>query len=145
MIRAAGASDYHDGRLLAALADDGASGAAGSPTSPGGPASPDGPASLGSDASSGPGAPGMPGPGRAVTGDDGPVVGLRPAVEALAIQLEPHAREWFLAKIVEIGLADGPLSADERAVAGTVARYLGMSAAHGRDVIMLTEDAAQAG
>jgi hypothetical protein len=119
MIRAAGASDYHDGRLLAALADHGASGA--------------------------PGVPGMPGPGRTVTGDDGLVVGLRPAVEAFAIQLEPHAREWFLAKIVEIGLADGPLSADERAVAGTVARYLGMTAAHGRDVIMLTEDAAQAG
>jgi len=119
MIRAAGASDYHDGPLLAALADHGASGAAGGP--------------------------GMPGPGRTVTGDDGLVVGLRPAVEAFAIQLEPHAREWFLAKIVEIGLADGPLSADERAVAGAVARYLGMTAAHGRDVIMLTEDAAQAG
>jgi hypothetical protein len=151
MIRAAGASDYHDGPLLAALADHGASGAAGGPTSPGGPssaggpASPGGPASLGSDASGAPGVPGMPGPGRTVTGDDGLVVGLRPAVEAFAIQLEPHAREWFLAKIVEIGLADGPLSADERAVAGTVARYLGMTAAHGRDVIMLTEDAAQAG
>jgi hypothetical protein len=139
MIRAAGAPDYHDGRLLAALADHGASGAPGGPTSPGGPASP------GSDASGAPGIPGMPGPGPAVTGDDGPVVGLRPAVEAFAIQLDPHAREWFLAKIVEVGLADGPLSADERAVAGTVARYLGMTAAHGRDVIMLTEEAAQAG
>jgi hypothetical protein len=99
MIRAAGAADYHDGRLLAALAGT----------------------------------------------DDEPEVGLRPAVEAFAIQLEILAREWFLAKIVEVGVADGPLSTAEREVAGTVARYLGMTAAHGRDVIMLAEEAAQAG
>ena len=115
MIRDSGAPDYHDGRLLAALAGSRA---------PEGPAGP---------------------PGRASTGDDGLLVGLRPAVEAFAIQLEAHAREWFLAKIVEVGLADGPLSTAERAVAGTVARYLGMTPAHGRDVILLTEEAAQAG
>ncbi len=132
MIKAAGAPDYHDGRLLTALAD---------PDGPGGPGGPAGPA--------GPGAPGVPGApgaiGQAAAGDDGPVVGLRPAVEAFAIQLDGPAREWFLAKIVEVGLADGPLSTAERAVAGTVARYLGMTPAHGRDVIMLTEEAAQAG
>ena len=72
-------------------------------------------------------------------------IGLRPALEALAVQLEGHAREWFLAKVVEVGLADGPLSAAERDVAGTVARYLGMSQARGRDVISLAERAAQAG
>lgn len=116
MIRAAGAPDYHDGRLLAALAD-----------------------------TEGTGAPSIPAPGEAVAGNDGPAVGLRPAVEAFAIQLQGHAREWFLAKIVEVGLADGPLSTEERAVAGTVARYLGMTPAHGRDVIMLAEEAAQAG
>src|SRR5258707_14037346 len=61
MIKAAGAPDYHDGRLLTALAD------------PGGPGGPAGPA--------GPGAPGVPGAiGQAAAGDDGPVVGLRPAV-----------------------------------------------------------------
>jgi len=132
MIKAAGAPDYHDGRLLTALAD---------PDGPGGPGGPAGPA--------GPGAPGVPGApgaiGQAAAGDDGPVVGLRPAVEAFAIQLDGPAREWFLAQIVEVGLADGPLSTAERAVAGTVARYLGMTPAHGRDVIMLTEEAAQAG
>ena len=103
MIRAAGASDYHDGRILAALAglDDGSE-------------------------------------------DDGLAPGLRPALEAFAIQLENHASEWFLAKVVEVGLADGPLTDDERAVAGTVASYLGMSQAHGRDVITFTEEAAQA-
>ncbi|MGN6792516.1 MAG: hypothetical protein ACTHJW_09020 [Streptosporangiaceae bacterium] len=108
LIKSAGAPDYHDGQMLAALAE---------------------------------GTPGQAQPGS----DDEPVPGLRPAVEAVAIQLEPQAREWFLAKMVEVGLADGPLSDAERAVAGTTARYLGMSAAHGRDVISLTEEAAQAG
>src|SRR6266700_915990 len=72
-------------------------------------------------------------------------IGLRPAIEALAVQLEMQAREWFLAKVVEVGLADGSLSAEERAVAGTVARYLGMSASRCEDVISLAEEAAQAG
>jgi tellurite resistance protein len=76
---------------------------------------------------------------------DGPVVGLRPAIEAFSVQLDIPAREWFLARVVEVGLADGSLSAAERDVAGTVARYLGMSAARGRDVISLAEEAAQAG
>ena len=127
MIRAAGAPDYHDGQLLAALANPRGSGGSGDPCDLGVPV------------------PGVPGPEQAVTGHDGLVVGLRPAVEAFAIQLDVHAREWFLAKIVEVGLADGPLSTAERAVAGTVARYLGMTPAHGRDVIMLAEEAAQAG
>lgn len=70
---------------------------------------------------------------------------LRPALEAFAVQLECPAREWFLAKVVEVGLADGALSAAERDVACTVARYLGMSPARGRDVISLAERAAQAG
>jgi hypothetical protein len=134
MIRAAGAPDYHDGRLLAALGNHGDCAGQGAPGFPGAPGAP-GP----------PGPPGMPGPAQAVAGDDGLAVGLRPAVEAFAIQLEGRAREWFLAKVVEVGLADGPLSTDERAVAGTVARYLGMTPAHGRDVIMLAEEAAQAG
>ncbi len=72
-------------------------------------------------------------------------IGLRPAIEAFAVQLEMQAREWFLAKVVEVGLADGSLSAEERAVAGTVARYLGMSASRCEDVISLAEEAAQAG
>lgn len=96
MIRAAGATDFPDDRLSAAL-------------------------------------------------DGGQPIGLRPAIEAFAVQLDWHAREWFLAKVVEVGLADGALSPDERAVAGTVARYLGMSASRGDDVISLAEQAAQAG
>jgi hypothetical protein len=107
LIKSAGAPDYHDGRMLAAL-----------------------------EAAA---------PGQALPGcDDEAVPSLRPAVEALAIQLETPAKEWFLARTVEVGLADGPLSDAERAVARTTARYLGMTAAHGRDVISVTEEAAQA-
>jgi hypothetical protein len=109
MIRAAGASDVHDGWLVAALSDPDATG----------PNATD----LPQDA-------------------DGSGVPLRPAIEALAIQLDIPAREWFLAKVVQVGLADGPLTAAERSVAGNVARYLGMSASRGEDVISLVEEAA---
>jgi len=73
---------------------------------------------------------------------DGSAVSLRPAIEALAIQLDIYAREWFLAKVVQVGLADGPLTAAQRSVAANVARYLGMTASRGEDVISLVEEAA---
>jgi hypothetical protein len=75
----------------------------------------------------------------------GPVPGLRSAVETLAIQLDLRAREWFLAGIVQVGLADGSLTPAERDVVCTVARYLGMSQARADGVIQLAEEAAQAG
>ncbi len=81
----------------------------------------------------------------AALGCAGPAAGLRPAVEAFAVQLEAHASEWFLARVVQVGLADGPLTAAERQVAEAIARYLGMTQDRGRCVISLTEDAAQAG
>jgi len=112
MMRAAGAPDFHESELAAALAESRA---------------------VRPDAAD---------PSRDA---DGPVVALRPAIEAFAIQLDMHAREWFLAKVVEIGLADGSLTAAERAVAGEVARYLGMTASRGEDVVSLAEEAAQAG
>jgi len=112
MIRAAGAPDYADDQLAAA---------------------------LGARATAEPGAAERP---REI---DEPGGGLRPAIEAFAVQLDIYAREWFLAKVVEVGLADGSLSGQERAVAGTVARYLGMSPARGEDVISFVEEAAQAG
>ncbi len=75
----------------------------------------------------------------------GPVPGLRFSVETLAIQLERRASEWFLGNIVRVGLADGPLTVAEREVVGTIARYLGLTQAQAEDVILLIEDAAQAG
>jgi hypothetical protein len=71
--------------------------------------------------------------------------GLRHAIEGLAIQLEPRAKEWFLSNVVQVGLADGSLSARERDVVGAVARCLGMSQARADDVIVLAEEASQAG
>ena len=73
---------------------------------------------------------------------EGAAISLRPAVEALAIQLDIYAREWFLAKVVQVGLADGPLTVAQRSVAGNVASYLGMTASRGEDVISLVEEAA---
>lgn len=73
------------------------------------------------------------------------VPGLRQAIANLAVQLEPHAREWFLSNVVQVGLADGSLSGHERDVVGAVAKYLGMSQARADNVILLAEQAAQAG
>lgn len=70
----------------------------------------------------------------------GPVAGLRGAVETLAIQLQTYSKEWFLATVVQVGLADGSLSDAERDVVGTVARYLGLSQARADDVIQLAEE-----
>jgi tellurite resistance protein len=64
---------------------------------------------------------------------------LGPAVEMFALQLEEHAKEWFLARIVQVGLADGGLTEDERQVARVIARHLGMSQDRAQDVIWLTE------
>lgn len=75
----------------------------------------------------------------------GPVPGLRRAIETLAIQLETYSKEWFLTKVVHVGLADGSLSNAERDVVGTVARYLGLSQARADNVIQIAEEAAQAG
>jgi len=143
LIRAAGAPDYHDGHLLAALAGTRSCAEPSGPVAPGSVA----PGSVASGpVAPGPVAPGPVPPDAALPGAGHDAVPrLRPAIEALAIQLETYAREWFLAKVVEVGLADGALSESERAVARSIARYLGMSAAHGRDVISLTEEAAQAG
>jgi hypothetical protein len=63
----------------------------------------------------------------------------------LALQLTMPAHEWFLAGIIRIGLADGPLSADERAVAKLLAACLGMTPAQAHGVIWMTEESAAAG
>lgn len=60
----------------------------------------------------------------------------------LAIQLAVPAREWFLADVVRIGLADGLLSDEERHAAQQVAAQLGMTPAQARGVISMTEEGA---
>ncbi len=64
---------------------------------------------------------------------------------ALAAQLAVPAREWFLAEIIRIGLADGALREAERQAARDIATYLGMTPAQAVGVIVLTEEGASAG
>ncbi len=55
------------------------------------------------------------------------------------------APEWFLADAVRIGLADGPLSDEEREAARMIAAHLGMTAAQAHGVIVMAEESAAAG
>jgi hypothetical protein len=66
-------------------------------------------------------------------------------LRVLARQLVDPAPQWFLADLVRVGLADGPLSDDERGAARLIARHLGMTSAQAQGVISLTEEAASAG
>jgi hypothetical protein len=66
------------------------------------------------------------------------------AVARLGAQLAVHAREWFLAEVVRIGMADGPLTSAERDAAHVVGASLGMTQAQALGVIALTEQAAAA-
>jgi hypothetical protein len=70
---------------------------------------------------------------------------LAPLLGSLAIQLMMPAHEWFLAGIIRIGLADGQLSADQRAAARHIAACLGMTPAQAHGVIWMTEGSAAAG
>ncbi len=54
------------------------------------------------------------------------------------------AREWFLAEIIRVGLADGALTESERQAAREMAGYLGMTPAQAIGVIALTEEGASA-
>ncbi|WP_433326158.1 zinc-ribbon domain-containing protein [Spirillospora sp. CA-294931] len=58
-------------------------------------------------------------------------------------QLAVEAKEWFLAQVVRVGLADGPLTDGERQAVHQVAQSLGMSQAHALGVISTTEGASR--
>jgi len=60
------------------------------------------------------------------------------------VQLAVPAREWFLAEIIRIGLADGALTESERQTAREMAGCLGMTSAQAVGVIALTEEGASA-
>jgi hypothetical protein len=66
-------------------------------------------------------------------------------VTVLAGQLAVPAREWFLAEVVRIGMADGPLTGAQREAAHVVGGGLGMTQAQVLGVITLTEQGASAG
>ena len=60
----------------------------------------------------------------------------------MGAQLAVPAREWFLAEVVRIGMADGPLTDAERDAARAAGAGLGMTQAQVLGVITLTEQAA---
>ena len=72
-----------------------------------------------------------------------PAEAIGQAVGQVAQQLTPDAKEWFLAEVIRVGTADGPLSEAERHTAQAVAADLGMSPAQAIGVITLAEQAAQ--
>jgi hypothetical protein len=65
------------------------------------------------------------------------------AIGQVAQQLTPDAKEWFLAEVIRIGTADGPLTESERNTAVAIAADLGMSPAQAVGVITLAEQPAQ--
>jgi hypothetical protein len=67
------------------------------------------------------------------------------ALSQVGAQLAIQAKEWFLAEVVRIGLADGPLTDSERQAAYTAGASLGMTQAQALGLITLTEQGAGAG
>ena len=59
------------------------------------------------------------------------------------VQLKAEAREWFLAQVVRIALADGAITDAERQALHLVAGRLGMTPAHAVGVITTTEGASR--
>jgi hypothetical protein len=68
-----------------------------------------------------------------------PAEAIRGALSDVARQLTPDAKEWFLAQTVRIGLADGPLTGQERQTAQAIALDLGMTPAQAVGVVTMAE------
>ena len=67
----------------------------------------------------------------------------RGAMNQVAEQLTPDAKEWFLAETVRVGMADGPLTDHERQIARAIAADLGMTQAQAVGVVAMAEQAQQ--
>ncbi len=66
-------------------------------------------------------------------------------LQLLAAQLAGPAAEWFLARVIRVGLSDLRLTDGQRSAAHEVAAHLGLTAARAREVISVTEESAAAG
>jgi hypothetical protein len=62
-----------------------------------------------------------------------------PALGQVGSQLTVQAREWYLADVIRIGLADGPLTDSERAAVEAIGLELGMTQAQVLGVLAMTE------
>jgi tellurite resistance protein len=69
--------------------------------------------------------------------------GAAEVIAQAGAQLTTEAREWFLAQVVRIALADGAIGTGERQALHEVAGRLGMTPAHAVGVISTTEGAAR--
>ena len=67
---------------------------------------------------------------------------IRPALNQVGGQLTIQAREWYLAEVIRIALADGPLSETERQAAQAIGADLGMTQAQVVGVVAMTEQSA---
>jgi hypothetical protein len=71
-----------------------------------------------------------------------PFEAIRPALNQVGGQLTVQAREWYLADVIRIGLADGLLTDGERHAARVIGLDLGMTQAQVIGVIAMTGQAA---
>ena len=71
-----------------------------------------------------------------------PFEAIRPALNQVGAQLTIQAREWYLADVIRIGLADGLLTDGERHAARGIGLDLGMTQAQVIGVIAMTGQAA---
>jgi hypothetical protein len=67
---------------------------------------------------------------------------IRPALNQVGAQLTIQAREWYLAEVIRIAMADGPLTDTERQAAMAIGADLGMTQAQVVGVVAMTEQSA---
>jgi hypothetical protein len=67
---------------------------------------------------------------------------IRPALNQVGAQLTIQAREWYLAEVIRIAMADGPLTEAERQAAQAIGADLGMTQAQVVGVVAMTEQSA---
>jgi hypothetical protein len=67
---------------------------------------------------------------------------LRLALNQVGAQLTIQAREWYLADVIRIGMADGALTDSERSAAQAIGLDLGMTQAQVLGVVAMTEQSA---
>lgn len=70
---------------------------------------------------------------------------LRPAIATLGTQTQPQGKEWYVAEMVRIAMADGPMTPGERSAVEAIAGDLGLTPAQTHGVITLTEQSAASG
>lgn len=71
-----------------------------------------------------------------------PSESLRAALHRVGTQLTIQAREWYLADVIGIGMADGALTDSERSAAQAIGLDLGMTQAQVVGVVAMTEQSA---